>query len=158
MSNVNTNILSLEGEEVAFDEVAFEADALKEEKQNAQDNYQHFQNLIDEEKANLRYPDIGQNDRGGYDKSDIINLNAQKREDQPIRERIRALQKYYNTDELYRGHLHFKAGGDRYFMESPELTTHTWDIAVVRLYSLMWTMKHILMNVAVGTIPVKTTE
>ena len=128
MPNAHENILSLEGEEMSFDDVAFETDALEEEKQNAQDNYQHFQNLIDEEKANLRYPNIGQHARGGYDKSDIINLNAQKREDQPIRERIRVLQKYYNTDELYRGHLHFKAGGDRYFMESPELATHTWDV------------------------------
>lgn len=54
MSNAHENILSLEGEEVSFDDVAFETDALEEEKQNAQDNYQHFQNLIDEEKANLR--------------------------------------------------------------------------------------------------------
>ena len=53
MSNAHENILSLEGEEVSFDDVAFETDALEEEKQNAQDNYQHFQNLIDEEKANL---------------------------------------------------------------------------------------------------------
>lgn len=128
MSNTNDNILSLEGEEFSLDDVEFETNALEEEKQNARVNYQHFQNLIDEEKGNLRYPHIDQNTRGGYDKSDIINLNAQKREDQPIHERIRALQKYYNTDELYRGHLHFKAGGDRYFMESPELATHTWDV------------------------------
>lgn len=121
MSEDRKNILSPEGAAISI-----EVDALAEERENAKRNYLHLENEHAYTERLLPYPDV-KSYSTAWDTEDIKKLQWEKQQNQPYWAKMDAVKRYLLADDLYSGHIRYNAGGDRYFMESPQLPTKEWE-------------------------------
>lgn len=117
MNASTTNLIGLEGKEISI-----ETDALAEEQTGAKANYAIFEGRIKSTEAKIPYPDVMPYDTA-WSAEDRIALQDKKEQNAPHWEKIDEQKGYFNNGSLYSGHVKFLTGGERYFMESPQLKT-----------------------------------
>ena len=115
------NIVNLEGEEITFEE-----DAKIEEQRNADAIYNEILTNIKSEEACIPFPQIKPFTTAGAAGCSLFDLQYMKSHNRPHWEKIWKSEAYYNDESLYKGHLKYSNGGERYFMES-SLPTCTLD-------------------------------
>lgn len=120
MDTYKANTLNIEGEEVNI-----ELDALADERGKAEEVYSHLERELRLCRSKLPYPDITRYSRGS-DYDDIQAIQFQKKQNEQYWKEIDRVYPYYNCGDLYSGHVHYLAGGDRYFIEDPQLPTKEW--------------------------------
>lgn len=100
-----------------------DVDALKNISVNAKEeeilNLKSNLKALSDEKADIKlpYPDVGPFDTGS-DYDEMVNLQYQKRCNQPLWDKIEEVNRYLDVDSLYNGHLSCINGREYYFVDS----------------------------------------
>lgn len=113
------NIVDIEGKALSFEE-----NTLSEEQARADKNFAHLR----EERKSVRvsFPNVGMYDVASAGE-DLADLQYKKTQNRTAWAKLEELDRYISSNKLYVGHIRYNDGGERFFMDNPQLASKLWE-------------------------------